>query len=138
MKSVKFYFDVNDSEHSLTTQTVPSSKPNNLTQNVYIKTPIYDKNSVKIGYKLSNDIIQQLSHNEYAIRIQNTYFIEGLGSINSEYAFINSKPQVTYTPNIVIESTISSGTGNFMGAKGRVAINPTPDGRRYVIVNFEN
>ncbi len=138
MKSVKFYFDINDPEHTLTSQTVASSKPNNLIQNIYIKTPIYDKNSVKIGYKLSNDIIQQLSQNEYAIRVQNTFFIEGSGSINSEYSFINNKSAVTYTPNVVIESTISSGTGNFMGAKGRLGINPTQDGRRYVVVNFEN
>jgi len=92
MKSIKFYFDINDKEFISTNQTVPTSKPNNSISNVYIRCPIYSKCGKKIGWKTSNDILQQLSSNQYSVRIFNTYHFEGLGTINWEYSFINSEP----------------------------------------------
>jgi hypothetical protein len=54
----------------------------NLYNNVYIRTPIYDPDGVKIGYKTSNDILQQVSSTEYSVRIFNTYHFDNLGTIN--------------------------------------------------------
>ena len=58
------------------------TKSNNLIKNVYIRCPIYSKCGQKIGYKTSNDILQQLAPNKYSVRIFNTYHIEGRGTIN--------------------------------------------------------
>jgi hypothetical protein len=91
MKSIKFYFDINDKEFISTSQTVPTVKSNNLINNVYIRTPIYDPNGVKIGYKTSNDILQQVSSTEYSVRIYNTYHLENLGTINWEYLLVDIK-----------------------------------------------
>jgi hypothetical protein len=136
MKSIKFYFDINDKEFISTSQTVPATKPDNLISNVYIRCPIYNKCGKKIGWKTSSDILQQLSSNQYSVRIFNTYHFEGLGTINWEYAFINSQPNVYYVPGVIAESNIISGTGKFIGTTGTVKLNPTDDGKRYVIINF--
>jgi hypothetical protein len=136
MKSIKFYFDITDNEFISTSQTVPTTKSNNLINNVYIRSPIYSKCGQKIGYKTSNDILQQLAPNKYSVRISNTYYIEGKGTINWDYSFINDKPNVFYPAGIVAESTIISGTGDFIGASGKVKLTPTPDGKRYVEINF--
>ncbi len=137
MKSIKFYFDINDKEFISTSQTVPTVKSNNLINNVYIKTPIYNPYGKKIGYKTSNDILQQVSSTEYSVRIFNTYHFDNLGTINWEYSFINSKPNVFYPVGTIAESNIVSGTGDFLGATGKVKLNPTADGKRYVVIKFD-
>ena len=136
MKSIKFYFDINDKEFISTSQTVPTVKSTNLINNVYIRCPIYNPDGVKIGYKTSNDILQQLSPTKYSVRIFNTYHLDGFGTINWEYAFVNDKPNVYYPVGVVAESTIVSGTGVFNGVSGKVKLNPTADGKRYVVIKF--
>lgn len=133
---LSFYFNSKDPEFIVNTQNI-STKPNNLIQQVFIRTPIYNKCGKKIGYKTSNDLLQQVSSTEYAVRIYNTYFIEGEGTINWEYSFINDKPSVLYPVGIMAESNIVSGTGDFLNLKGNVTLYPTPDGLRQVKIFFK-
>ncbi len=56
--------------------------------------------------------------------------------LTGEYSFINSKPNVFYPEGTIVESNIVSGTGEFLGATGKVKLNPTADGKRYVVIKF--
>lgn len=136
MKSIKFYWDSNDSEFVLTSDNVSNIKPNNLISNVYIRSPIYNKCNQKVGYIVSNSVIQQLSVNQFSVRINQTFYLEGEGTITWDYSFINSKFNVLYLLDDIPESTIVSGTGKFVGAKGLIKIIPKPDGKRLVTVNI--
>jgi len=48
------------------------------------------------------------------VRIYNTYFIEGKGTINWKYSFINDKPNFLYPVGVMAESNIVLGTGIFL------------------------
>ena len=133
---LSFYFKTTDPEFTVQTQTI-SSKPGNLVQYVFIRCPIYNKCNEQIGYKTSTYTLQQLGPNLYSVRISNTYYINGEGTINWEYSFLNSTPSVLYPINVLAESTIVSGTGEFLGAKGNVTLLPTPDGVRQVKIYFK-
>jgi hypothetical protein len=61
---------------------IPNTVPNNLIQHAFVSTPIYNRKGKKIGYKVSDDYIQQLNKDEYLVRIHNTYNITNKGSIS--------------------------------------------------------
>ena len=134
---LSFYFDINDPKFFSKTVIVNQSATN-LIQHVFITTPIYDNNGVQIGYKSSEDVLQQIGVNKYIVKINNTYFIDGKGTINWQYAFVTDKPSVFYPLGIEAKSTIISGTVNYIGAQGTVSLIPLITGRRNVTIKFNN
>jgi hypothetical protein len=134
-KKLSFYFDINDSQFFSKTAVVNAS-PTNLVQHVFINTPIYNNCGVQIGYKSSDDVLQQIGVNKYLVKINNTYFIDGKGTINWQYAFITDKPSVYYPIGIEAKSTIISGTGCYIGSEGTVSLMPLVTGRRNVTIKF--
>ena len=77
-------------------------------------------------------------YNKYIVKINNTYFIDGKGTINWQYAFVTDKPSVFYPLGIEAKSTIISGTVNYIGAQGTVSLIPLITGRRNVTIKFNN
>ena len=102
----------------------------------FVETPIYDFSDKKIGYKVSDDYIQQVETNKYIVRLNNTYYLEGKGSISWLYVFENNKPEIYYPVNVQAASTIISGTGEYFGKTGTVTLFPKLDGTRLVTVSF--
>jgi len=90
----------------------------------------------KIGYKVSDDYIQEVDKNKYIVRLNNTYYIEGKGSISWLYVFENNVPQIYYPVNVEVASTIISGTGDYFGKTGTITLFPKPDGSRLVTISF--
>jgi len=134
---LSFYFDINDTQFFSKTVIVNQSATN-LIQHVFITTPIYNKCGVQIGYKSSDDILQQIGPNKYIVKINNTYFIDGKGTINWQYSFISDKPNVYYPIGIEAKSTIVSGTGCYIGEEGTVSLMPLVTGRRNVTIKFSS
>jgi len=67
----------------------------------FVQTPIYDETSGdRIGYKVSDDYVQQVSPDVYIIRLQNTYYFENRGSISWNYVFKNNTNSFFYPPNV--------------------------------------
>jgi hypothetical protein len=132
MQPLGFFFNIKDA----TTTTVPvSSKP--LITHSFVETPIFDLATKKqIGYKVSDDYVQQVAPNKYIVRLNNTYSIEGKGSISWLYVFENTKPEIYYPVNVQAVSTIISGTGIYYGKKGTVTLLPKPNGLRTVNITF--
>jgi CTP-dependent riboflavin kinase len=91
---------------------------------------------VKIGHKVSDDYVQQVSNNEYVVRIYNTYTFNNKGSISWEYVFKNNKPTIYYPVGVVAIGRIVSGTGEFVNIKGYVKLLPTANGLRYVKIKY--
>jgi len=132
---LSFYFDKNDPQfYSKVAVINPSTT--NLVEHVFINTPIYNNCGVQIGYKSSDDVLQQVGVNKYLVKILNTYFIEGKGTINWQYSFITDKPSVYYPIGIEAKSTILSGTGCYIGSEGTVSLMPLVTGRRNVTIKF--
>ena len=105
--------------------------------NAFVQTPIYDETTGdRIGYKVSDDYVQQVAPDAYIIRLQNTYYFEDRGSISWNYVFQNSTNYFFYPPNVPAFSTIVSGTGEFYGATGTVRLFPNSDGSRNVQIIF--
>jgi hypothetical protein len=134
---LNFYFTTQDPEFSTTTTVVPSSE-NNYISHVFVKAPIYDFTNTKIGYKVTDDYVQQVAPNKYIIRLNNTYYIEGKGSISWQYVFENDKPLVFYPVDKVVASNIVSTTGEYYGQTGKVSLFPKKDGTRVVNVTFDS
>lgn len=132
---ISFSFNINDPEFSSQTTVVNPNSPYYVSH-VFIRTPIYDNVGVKIGYKVSDDYVQQLSPTEYSVRISSTYYIENQGTINWSYSFINNKPSHFYPIGVLASSNITSTTGNFFGKTGAVALMPNKDGSRNVTIAF--
>jgi hypothetical protein len=132
---LSFYFDINDPQFFSKTNVVNPSATN-LIEHVFINTPIYNNCGVQIGYKSSDDVLQQIGVNKYIVKINNTYFIEGKGTINWQYSFITDKPSVYYPIGIEAKSTIVSGTGCYIGSQGTVSLMPLVTGRRNVTIKF--
>ena len=133
---LNFYFSTKDPKF-VTTTTIVSSNPGNYVSHVFVKTPIYSFDDKLIGYKLSDDYVQQVESNKYVVRLNNTYYIEGAGSISWQYVFENDKPAVFYPVNQVAASNIISTTGEYYGLTGKVSLFPKPDGSRIVNVTFD-
>jgi hypothetical protein len=116
---------------------VPNSIPNNYTAYAFFSTPIYNSEfNKKIGYKVSDDYIQQVSENEYSVTINNTYHIDGHGTISWQYAFINNKPTYYYPIGVSAISNIVSTTGSYYGKTDVVSLMQNEDGTRNVTIGF--
>jgi hypothetical protein len=134
---LNFYFTTKDPEFSTNTTIVPTTD-NNYISHVFVKAPIYDFSNTKIGYKVTDDYVQQVASNKYIVRLNNTYYIEGSGSISWQYVFENDKPAVFYPVNKIVASNIISTTGEYYGKTGKVSLFPKEDGTRLVNVTFNS
>ncbi len=133
---LSFNFSTKDPEFKTWAVDVTNPVPNNLITHAFISTPIYDDFGVKIGYKVSDDYIQQVSENKYMIRISNTYYIQNKGTISWNYSFLNDKPSYFYPIGVVAKSNIVSTTGEYFGRTGAVFLEPLENGLRKVQVIF--
>jgi hypothetical protein len=133
---LNFYFTTKDPQFSTTT-TVVSSNPENYISHVFVKAPLYDFTDSLIGYKVTDDYVQQVGVNKYIIRLNNTYYLEGRGTISWQYVFENDTNKVFYPINKIAASNIISATGEFYGKSGFVSLFPKQDGSRIVNVTFD-
>lgn len=129
---LKFHFNKNDASFQSTPVVIQESP---YIGHWFISCPIYNCHNNQIGYKVSDDIIQQVG-NTYLVRLNNTYFIKGKGSISWQYSFMSSQPNPYYPIGTIAKSTIISGTGEYMGKKGTVKLTPLSNGRRNVEITF--
>ena len=132
---LNFYFSTKDPEFSTNTTVVPS-KPGNYVSHVFVTAPLYDFTDTRIGYKVTDDYVQQIGPNKYIVRLNNTYYLDGKGSISWQYVFENDKNTVFYPINQLAASNIISGTGEYYGKNGFVSLFPKADGSRVVNVTF--
>ncbi len=134
MKSIKLIFKQSDIVPTIQNISV---EPNKQIQNVYLKSPLFNKCGVQVGYNVSNSLIQQVSTDNFVVRSNITYTLDGLGTINWQYNFTRPVRTTVFPDGILVEGKIISGTGKFLGATGKVKINPKADGTRYVVVKFD-
>jgi len=132
---LKFYFDKNDPLFFSKTVIINDS-PDNFVSHVFITSPIYDNFGIKIGYKVSDDTIQQIGKNQYSVKISSTYYIEGNGTISWNYAFVNTRPDPYYPLNVNNASNVVSTTGSYFGKSGAVSLTALENGRRNVVIGF--
>jgi len=130
-----FTFNVNDPKAKKTTAIVVNT-PDNYVAHSFLQIPIYDNNNNQIGYKVADDYVQLLATNEYLVRINSTYVIEGQGTISWQYSFVNSTPSFLYPVGVLASSNITSTTGNYLGKTGAVSLYPNADGSRNVLIGF--
>ena len=131
---LSFFFSAKDPDFKTTTVVVQQT-PRYISHS-FVETPIYDFNNKKIGYKVSDDYVQEVESKKYIVRLNNTYYIDGKGSISWLYVFENDKPEIYYPINVQAASTIISGTGDYFGKSGTVTLFPKQDGSRLVTVSF--
>ncbi len=131
-----FYFTIKDPECKVASVEVPSVLPDNKIIHSFVRTPIYDFTNKMIGYKVSDDYVQQVSKEKYIVRISNTYSLNERGTISWQYAFENKDPTIYYPVNELAASNITATTGEFYGKTGKVSLFPKPDGSRLVNVTF--
>jgi hypothetical protein len=140
-ESLKFKFSRNDPQFRSTNVVVNPSLTNNI-MHYFVKCPIYNLKNKMIGYKVSDDYVQQVGKDRYVVRLNNTYtFIlngEELGSISWQYVFTNKTNSNYYPVNIPAKSSIIAGTGLFLNALGNVTLVAKPNGDRYVDIKFNN
>jgi hypothetical protein len=138
LEPLSFYFSVKDPEF-VSTPILVSDKPGNFISHVFVKAPIYDLTDKKIGYKVSDDYIQQVAADKYIVRLNNTYYIEGdqEGSISWQYVFENDIPEIYYPINQQAVTNIIATTGEYFGLGGTVSLFPKADGSRYVNIFFK-
>ena len=132
---LNFYFSTKDPNFSSVTTVVPSTS-DNYVSHVFVKAPLYDFTDTFIGYKVSDDYVQQIGENKYIVRLNNTYYFEGKGSISWQYVFENDNKNVYYPVNDVVASNIISSTGEYYGKSGYVSLFPKSDGSRIVNITF--
>jgi phosphoribosylformylglycinamidine (FGAM) synthase-like amidotransferase family enzyme len=132
---LNFYFTTKDPKFETHT-TVVSSEPGNYISHVFVKAPLYDFTDKLIGYKVTDDYVQQVAENKYIVRLNNTYYLEGRGTVSWQYVFENNTNTVFYPVNINASSNIISTTGEFYGNSGMVSLFPKSDGSRLVNVTF--
>ena len=136
MNYLSFNFSIHDPNFKTHAVQVTNDIPNNYISHGFVSTPIYDSFNVQIGYKCSDDYVQQVSENEYMVRINNTYYINNKGTISWQYAFINHVPSYFYPVGINASGNITSATGEYFGKTGAVSLIPNSDGTRDVTVVF--
>jgi len=132
---LQFHFNLNDPEAFSKTLVVNESDTEYIAH-AFIKVPIYNNFNVKIGYKVSDDYIQQLGPNLYSVRINSTYHFVSGGSISWQFSFLNEKPNYYYPLNVNNASNIVSTTGPYFGKSGVVSLTALADGRRNVTIGF--
>ncbi len=122
-----------------TSKTVVVSEKPNYISHSFVKAPIYDPTGKPIGYKVSDDYVQQVDANTYIVRLNNTYYFNNNGrdgSISWMYSFISTKPEIYYPVNVPVSSNITSTTGAYFNKKGTVLLFPLADGNRTVSIQF--
>ena len=133
---IKFFFNIHDPEF-YSKPIIVDTTPGKYISHVFIRCPIYDRRTnKKIGYKVSDDYLQQLGPDKYSVRISNTYYFKNGGTISWSYAFINNVPEVYYPVGKVAESNVINTTGYYLGKKGHVKLLPTADGLRKVNIKL--
>ena len=132
---LEFYFSTEDAAFFSKTSVINNSTTNYIAE-IFITTPIYSNDGTQIGYKSSNDLIQQIGTFQYLVRINNTYFLPNNSTINWSYSFINTLPNPYYPLGTIAKSTITSGTGTYVNKKGCVSLTPLESGRRNVVITF--
>jgi len=143
MSELKFYFSIKDKEFTSITNVVDSSNTNYVSVS-FVRCPIYDFYSQQqIGYKVSEDLVQQVAENKYIVRLRNTYSFFNVenkttGSISWEYVFENTKPTIYYPVGIPAKSRIISSTGVYEKKNGTVRLYPKSNGTRNVTIKFTN
>jgi hypothetical protein len=142
MCELKFFFNKNDKTFTTVTTVVDDSKTNYIAH-AFVKCPIYDNSKKQIGYKVSDDYVQQVSENKYIVRLNNTYLFydkdnKTTGTISWQYVFLNTKPDIYYPVDVPASSTIICGTGIYKGKEGSVRLLPKSNGRRNVTIKFSN
>ena len=136
MSFIKLNFSIHDPNFKSYSVQVNNDIPNNYIAHGFISTPIYDSLGIEIGYKCSDDYVQQVNEKEYMVRINNTYYIHNKGTISWQYAFINNKPSYFYPVGVNAAGNITSATGEFFGKTGAVSLFPSADGKREVYIGF--
>jgi hypothetical protein len=131
-----FYFNKNDPEF-MTTTNVVSNEPNYISHS-FVRCPIYDIYDRKIGYKVSDDYVQQVGQDKYIVRLNNSYYFKNRGTISWQYIFNNNKPEIYYPVGVPAVSNIISGTGDFLHKHGTVSLLPDANGKRFVEITFFN
>lgn len=129
---LSFYFDKND-PNFISTQIVVQRSP--YIGHWFITAPIYNNEGRAIGYKATDDYVQEVTEEVYLVRYANTYFFDE-GTISWEYASTSSAPDPYYKPNVVAKARITSGTGDFLKTIGNVSLTPLADGKRNVVVTY--
>ena len=131
---LSFFFSAKDPDFKTTTVVIQET-PRYLSHS-FVETPIYDFNNKKIGYKVSDAYVQEVEPKKYIIRVNNTCYVDGKGSVNWLYVFESDKPEIYYPDNEQSASTIVSGTGDYFGQSGTVTLFGKPDGSRLVTFSF--
>jgi len=131
---LSFHFNKNDPEFRSTERVVQAADP--YIGHWYITTPIYDNDNNFIGYKATDDYVQEISKGQYLVRYINTYFINGKGTISWQYASINDQPNPYYPLGVVAKARIKTATGDYVNANGCVKLTPKADGRREVVISY--
>ena len=139
---LKFFFSTKDAKF-ITNNIVVNASTTNYISHAFVRCPIYKCSNNQIGYKVSDDYVQQVAPNKYIIRLNNTYSFNDkngnpIGTISWQYVFENTKPEIYYPVNVPASSTIISGTGIYKGKTGSVKLLPKSDGSRYVTIKFTN
>ena len=133
-KKIAFHFSKSDPNFNRDQLTV---RENPFIDHVFINTTIYNKHNEQIGYKVADDYVQQANDGKYLVRINNTYYFTGLGTVSWQYCFENNTSSEAYPVGKLASSQIICGTGYFENAKGYVTLLPKADGNRLVTVYFK-
>ena len=108
----------------------------------FVRCPIYSLRNRQIGYKVSDDYVQQVDTDKFVVRLNNTYTFMSkgseLGSISWQGVFTNTTNSNFYPINVPIKSAIISGTGVFANATGSVTLIAKSNGDRFVNIKFNN
>lgn len=131
LTTLSFRFNINDPAFKTNTIVVNNSQTDYIAH-VFVETPIYDSVSGQvIGYKASDDYVQQVSGtSNYLIRLNNTYLFLSGESLSWTYSFINNAPTVYYPVGVTAKTTCT-GTGAYQHG-GTVSLTPLQDGSRNV------
>lgn len=140
MCELDFYFSIKDKNFTTKTTVVDSSSTNYISH-AFVRCPIYNYSNEKIGYKVSDDYVQQVDKNKYIVRLNNTYLFydkqnQVTGTLSWQYVFENNKPEIYYPVDVSASSTIVSGTGIYKGKNGTVTLLPKKNGRRDVTIKM--
>ena len=91
-KKIAFKFSTKDP--NFTSQNVVVNPSNtNYISHAFVRCPIYNSKNKVMGYKVSDDYVQQVGTNKYVVRLNNTYTFlsnnKSVGSISWQYVFEN-------------------------------------------------
>ena len=138
LRNLRFWFSARDPDFK-TKEVVVEPEPEYISH-AFVHCPIYsldEKENPKIGFKVSDDYVQQTADKKFVVRLNNTYtFDEDGSSISWQYVFVNDKPLFYYPVGVPAVSNIIAGTGKYVGAKGTVTLVPRKDGKRIVTIRF--